>query len=121
MQITKEFVFACAHKLDNYEGPCKMLHGHTYKLQVTLQGEPKNNGMLMDFVELKNIVTVHVISKLDHRYLNEIAGLAQPTAENLVIWIWNILRPVFGNMLYKLKLWETPTSFVTYAGENSKF
>ena len=114
MQVTKEFTFDCAHKLNNYEGLCKFLHGHTYKLHVTLKGEPKNNGMVIDFAEIKSLVSEHVISKLDHRYLNDIEGLAQPTAENMVLWIWNILNPIFGDMLSELKLWETPTSFVTY-------
>lgn len=114
MLITKEFVFDCAHKLNNYEGPCGFLHGHTYKLHVTLQGLPTNNGMIIDFNEVERIVYELVLSKIDHRYLNDIEGLDQPTAENITVWLWNILKFSFGEMLFEIKLWETPASFITY-------
>lgn len=120
IRVTKEFVFDCAHKLNDYDGPCGFLHGHTYKLHVTLKGKPGNNGMVLDFNNLKKIVSEKIVSKIDHKYLNDIGGLSQPTAENMVVWIWNILSPEFGKMLYELKLWETPTSFTTYRGDEDE-
>ena len=111
--IAKEFTFDAAHKLLKYNGPCANLHGHTYKLQVTLSGPVLKNGMVFDFVDLKKIVTEKVISKLDHKFINKI--IKQSTAENIVIWIWKQLKKDLP--LYEIMLWETPTSFVAYKGE----
>ena len=111
--IAKEFTFDAAHKLLKYNGPCANLHGHTYKLQVTLSGPVLKNGMVFDFVALKKIVTEKVISKLDHKFINKI--IKQSTAENIVIWIWKQLKKDLP--LYEIMLWETPTSFVNYKGE----
>src|SRR3989344_8331444 len=111
--IAKEFTFDAAHKLLKYNGPCANLHGHTYKLQVTLSGPVLKNGMVFDFVDLKKIVTEKVISKLDHKFINKI--IKQSTAENIVIWIWKQLKKDLP--LYEIMLWETPTSFVNYKGE----
>lgn len=111
--VTKEFTFEAAHKLNNYEGKCANLHGHTYRLHVTAQGSIRKNGMVLDFVELKQIVSEKVLDKVDHTYLNNL--IKQPTAENIVVWIWNILSKNLP--LSELSLWETPTSWVTYRGE----
>jgi 6-pyruvoyltetrahydropterin/6-carboxytetrahydropterin synthase len=117
MLVTKEFTFDAAHKLINYHGKCENLHGHTYKLHVTVEGKIKKNGLVMDFVELKRIVNENVISKLDHSYLNDL--IKNPSAEIIVKWIWDNLKDLkeYGAQLYELKLWETPTSFVTYNGK----
>ena len=110
--ITKEFTFDSAHQLDWHGGKCKNLHGHTYKLQVTISGKLTKEGVVMDFGDLKKIVNQKIIEKLDHQYLNKI--IENPTAENMVIWIWNQLKGDFN--LNTIKLWETPTSYVTYRG-----
>lgn len=114
MIITKQFSFEAAHKLIKYDGLCKNLHGHSYILQVSISGKIGTNGMVLDFVNLKNIVIDNVIIILDHAYLNDI--LKQPTAENLAIWIWNELKTA-RLPVYEVKLWETQNSFVTYMGE----
>lgn len=112
MLIAKEFTFDAAHRLLNYDGPCANLHGHTYKLQIVLSDPVQKNGMVIDFVDLKKIVTERVISKLDHKFINKI--IKQSTAENIAIWIW---KQVEKNLhLYEIRLWETPTSFVAYRG-----
>lgn len=116
MLITKEFTFDAAHKLLEYDGPCARLHGHTYRLQVTISGTVKKNGMVIDFLDLKKIVKEKVLTKLDHVYLNEVVG--QPTAENLAIWIWDQLEKDLP--LYEIKLWETPTGSVTYRGRGNE-
>ncbi len=112
MLIVKEFTFDAAHRLLNYDGPCSNLHGHTYKLQIVLSGPVQKNGMVIDFVDLKRIVTEKVISKLDHKFINKI--ISQSTAENISIWIWKQLEKKLP--LYEIKLWETATSFVVYRG-----
>jgi len=113
MIITKIFKFDSAHKLNDYEGQCANLHGHTYTLYVSIKGEIKENGLVMDFKKLKEIVKEKVISKLDHKYINDI--IAQPTAENMCLWIWKELSSQLN--LYEIKLYETPDSFATYRGE----
>jgi len=114
MQVTKKFTFDSAHKLLNYEGKCKNLHGHTYTLFITVMGDiNKKSGMVIDFVDLKDVVNKKIISILDHVMLNEV--IEQPTAENLAVWIWGQLKDKIN--ICKLELWETPDSFVTYTGE----
>lgn len=112
MLIAKEFTFDAAHRLLNYNGQCANLHGHTYKLQIVLSGPVQKNGMVIDFVDLKRVITEKVISKLDHKFINKI--IKQSTAENIAIWIWEQLEQQLP--LYEVRLWETPTSFVIYNG-----
>lgn len=104
MVITKEFKFEAAHKLEDYNGPCKKLHGHSYRFEISVYGTVKSNGMVIDFKELEKIVQNYVILKLDHSYLNEI--IEQPTAENIIIWICNRLNKT-DLSVYGLRLWET--------------
>jgi 6-pyruvoyltetrahydropterin/6-carboxytetrahydropterin synthase len=89
MFITREFSFDAAHFLSNYYGKCERMHGHTYKLQVTLEGDVAENGMVMDFVVLKRIVKKQVLDLVDHQLLNDV--LDNPSAERLVMWMWERL------------------------------
>lgn len=116
IKLSKDFSFDAAHNLKDYHGKCEKLHGHTYRLRVTLQGEPRSNGMILDFGELQKIVQSNVLNLLDHSYLNDL--IEQTTAENIIRWIWEKLEiPLKGEnyRLYELVLWETDTSFVTYS------
>ena len=118
MEIYKDFSFDSAHFLPNVPDghKCKNMHGHTYKLRVFLKGQPDPRlGWIMDFKELKDIVGP-IIDQLDHRLINDIEGLANPTAENITIWIWDKIRPLLSN-LSKVELYETPTTGVIYYGE----
>ena len=72
MFVLKEFEFDAAHYLPEYNGKCERLHGHTYKLVVKVEGTPDKEGMVIDFIRLKNIVKEEVLSKLDHACLNDI-------------------------------------------------
>ncbi len=90
MLITREFTFDAAHFLTDYYGKCERMHGHTYKLQVTLEGEVQPNGLVIDFVVLKRIVKKHVLEKLDHYVLNDV--IENPSAERVVMWIWEQLK-----------------------------
>lgn len=112
MRITKIFNFDSAHRLDWDDGKCKQLHGHTYKLFVTIEGKLNENGIVINFHELKRIVTLNIIDVLDHQYLNDI--IDNPTAENLVVWIWDKLITKIN--LHEIVLYETPTSYVSFRG-----
>jgi len=119
LDVTKIFTFDSAHKLENYEGNCKNLHGHTYKLEITIRGKLDQRGMVMDFNELKTIVQEKVISFLDHKYLNDILDF-NPTCENLLVWIFSQLESVLSGKqccLQKVVLWETPNSYGTLERE----
>ena len=113
MLLSKEFVFDAAHNLIHYHGKCEKLHGHTYRLKVVLEGTPDAEGMIMDFGELKEIVTRQIISRLDHSYINDI--IEQPSAENIALWVWRELEEQVKRdncNLYEVHVWETATSCV---------
>lgn len=90
MLVSKEFTFDSAHFLTKYHGKCEHLHGHTYKLRVTVEGEIQQNGLVIDFVILKKIVKEKIIEKFDHRSLNDY--FENPTAEIVCEFIWNELK-----------------------------
>jgi 6-pyruvoyltetrahydropterin/6-carboxytetrahydropterin synthase len=111
--VTKEFVFDAAHFLPFYEGKCENLHGHTYKMQVSVKAKKQADGMAFDFVALKKIVQEEIISKWDHQLIND--HIENPSAENMAEFVFEKLKkraiPIF-----EVKIWETPTSFVSYRG-----
>ncbi len=111
MQIRKQFRFEAAHVLPHHDGKCSRLHGHSYRLDVTLEGplqaDGPGRGMVVDFDLLSKVVKAGIIGELDHRSLNEL--IANPTSENVVIWIWRRLAPEFPQ-LTELVLWETATA-----------
>ncbi|MGI5861243.1 MAG: 6-pyruvoyl trahydropterin synthase family protein [Myxococcales bacterium] len=115
MDLDVEFNFCCAHTLPYYDGPCNRLHGHHYRLLVTISGKPDpKSGMIIDFEELKQIVTEHAVGLVDHRDLNDF--MPNPTAENLIVFFWEKLKPVLPG-LRQLRLYETPEYSVAYRGE----
>jgi len=114
MIIAREFTFDSAHKLGWHKGKCKNFHGHTYRLQIWVKGPLTEDGIVLDFAELDQIVKRKVVEILDHRLLNDI--IENPTAENICIWVWNELIGDL-NCLYEIRLWETPKSFAVYNGE----
>ena len=145
IRVTKEFNFEIAHALWNYDGPCKNLHGHSYKLFVTLIGFPisdeadPKNGMVIDFGDLKQIVNQEIVDELDHAVIlnsNAAANIPeeisqmferrlivdyQPTCENLVIDFAQRVKKRLPDRLklFSLKLHETETSFAEwYASDN---
>ncbi|MDO4953435.1 MAG: 6-carboxytetrahydropterin synthase QueD [Synergistaceae bacterium] len=121
MFLTKEFKFNAAHNLVNYHGKCEKLHGHTYRLAVTLQGTPDEEDMVTDFTEIKHAVQELVLSKFDHAYINDI--LEQPTAENIALRIFKTLDKPLEKpncRLFEIKIWETETSSVACRREDLK-
>ncbi len=117
MDIFKVFGFEAAHRLPHVpEGhKCGRLHGHSYRVEVHISGEPDPRlGWIQDFSELKARVKP-VIARLDHYYLNEIPGLENPTSENLARWLWQALQPALPG-LSKIVIQETCTSGCVYHG-----
>jgi 6-pyruvoyltetrahydropterin/6-carboxytetrahydropterin synthase len=144
LRITKEFNFEMAHALFGYDGPCKNVHGHSYKLSVTLKGEPSQKkkdpklGMVIDFTELKTIVKP-LIDELDHAtilnadsphkqlainnnlFKKLILANYQPTCENILIDLAERISKQLQNKikLHHLKLQETPSSFAEWFAEDN--
>jgi 6-pyruvoyltetrahydropterin/6-carboxytetrahydropterin synthase len=118
MRLDVEFTFAAAHRLPRYEGPCFRLHGHNYRFLVGLEGEvDPATGMVADFGVVKQVVQEHVLSRTDHRDLNDV--LENPTAENIARWIWEVLEPRLPG-LSEVRLYEIPDSCVTYRGPGGR-
>jgi 6-pyruvoyltetrahydropterin/6-carboxytetrahydropterin synthase len=119
MEIFREFTFEAAHRLPGVpEGhKCRRLHGHSFRVEVHVGGEvDPEAGWVMDFAELKAaFAPLH--DQLDHRYLNEVPGLANPTSEVLARWIWDRLTGALP--LTAVVVRETCTSGVVYRGPGS--
>lgn len=142
MLVSKEFSFEAAHYLTRYHGQCEHLHGHSYKLRVTVQGEIQENGLVIDFKILKKIVKERILDKYDHRCFNDF--FENPTAEIIAQHFWDELKDLPKLLeseiedpnlpqeikrllreegakkdvnkkiqLHEIQLWETPTSSVT--------
>ena len=128
--LTKKTSFEACHYLNNYDGKCSRMHGHSYKLEVTVSGyiDPDYadnsafcavEAMVVDFKELKEVINHHVVDKLDHNDLN--IYFEQPTAEIMVIWIFDTIANYFKGTdvrVESVKLWETEDSFAEYRGDN---
>ena len=118
MTIIKKFSFDAAHYLPSYEGKCERLHGHTYLLNVKVDGTPDEEGMVIDFIKLKQIVNEKVIERFDHSCLNDF--LPCPSAENIAVYVWKELEPLVAadhSRLSEVEVWETKTSGCIYRGE----
>ena len=124
IRVTKEVVFEAAHKLNNYIGACANMHGHSYKLQVGIEGTPEqldSRGLLVDFKELKAEISDKILSKWDHALLNDIITDRNSTAENMVQIIFEALNPWAqsrGCKVCVVRLWETATSFAELINED---
>lgn len=146
IRITKKFTFETSHALYGYDGKCKNIHGHSYKLYVTIIGKPVNdinhvkNGMVMDYGDLKKIVEKEIINEWDHSILlnkqsphikiantllnqNHKVCLVdyQPTSENMLYHIAKKIKIRLPEKvkLLSLKLYETETAYAEwYAKEN---
>ena len=115
MLVTKEFTFDSAHFLPSYYGKCERMHGHTYKLQVAVDGAVGENGLVIDFVILKKIVKKQVLDKLDHQTINDIIEVA--SAENTAIWIWEQLSDLKSHIQEQLSDPNLPESITKYFKE----
>ncbi len=145
IRVTKEFGFEMAHALHNYDGACQNIHGHSYKLFVTVIGEPANdindpkNGMVIDFGDLKKIVQQEIVNRLDHSLLiykksayktlqqNKMCSQLeivdyQPTCENMLTDFAQRIKSKLPEevKLFSLRLHETANSYAEwFADDNS--
>ena len=145
IRLTKIFEFDAAHALWNYDGKCKNIHGHTFRLEVTVIGKPLDkpnhpkDGMVMDYGDLKKIVKEHIIDKYDHFFIynnnsphKDIdyskGGFEatrpldfQPTSELMVLEFVKILKKNLPDYvdLYSVRLWETPTSYAEWIASDN--
>lgn len=145
IRLTKEFSFEAAHALGGYDGPCREIHGHSYRLFVTIKGEPSTDpmnpkqGMVMDFGVLKKIVHEEIISRFDHalvlrstadkellklltaQFDNLIEVDYQPTCENMLDDFSRRIaaRLPEGVTLHSLRLHETASSYAEWFAEDN--
>ena len=118
VRLARTFTFEAAHSLPTFpEGhKCRRLHGHSFTVEVVVEGEvDEAAGYLIDYADIKRACEP-VLEQLDHRHLNEIEGLENPTSEVLARWIWRKLTPALP-MLAAVVVRETCTSRCEYAGE----
>ncbi len=146
IRLTKEFSFEAAHALQGYDGACRHIHGHSYRLFVTVMGEPNGDvnspkyGMVLDFGELKRIVNEQIVDRLDHAlvlahnsvtegvvkslkgvYDNILLCDYQPTCENMLVEFADRISQQLpqGVELHSLKLHETEKSYAEwFAADN---
>jgi 6-pyruvoyltetrahydropterin/6-carboxytetrahydropterin synthase len=146
VRVTKQFDFEMAHALWNYDGPCRNIHGHSYRLFVTVTGNVINqktspkNGMLIDFGDLKKIIKTEIINEFDHAVMlshtvpRELySGMGQmleklrlvdyqPTCENMIADFAQRIREKLpeGIELFSLRLQETSTSYAEWFESDNK-
>lgn len=147
IRLTREFNFETAHALEGYDGPCRHIHGHSYKLLVTVAGTPstdENNpklGMVMDFGQLKEIVNRLIVDRFDHAFVMRdtpsshaivetmrarwdkiVTTLYQPTCENMIISFVEMLRKELPPQvtLVEVRLYETEKSHAGWRAEDNK-
>lgn len=113
--LNVEEKFSAAHQLMNYSGPCENLHGHTWKIRLTVEGtELDESGMLVDFRILKKLL--HIIhDEFDHKLLNNVVSFS-PTSEQLARYIYKKLEPQLPKHVRasSITIWESDTSSATY-------
>lgn len=119
--VSKEFTFDAAHHLHCYDGKCKNLHGHTYKVVFGISGFVDERGLMIDFGDIKQIWKEEIEVFLDHKYLNETLPPMNTTAENIVVWIYEKMQAALqqeekssqyiGARVEFVRLYETATSY----------
>ena len=117
MKITQAFTFEAAHRLPNVPEThrCHRVHGHSYRVELTLQGPvDPNTGFVADFFDVEAAFRP-LLARLDHHYLNEIDGLQNPTAEHIASWIWEHVSPILP-LISSVKVFETPYCWAEYEG-----
>lgn len=118
MEIFKQFSFDSAHFLPHVPPghKCREMHGHTYRLVAYIEGEPDPHiGWVADFADIKAVISP-IVDRIDHKVLNNIEGLENPTCERIAIWLWEQIKPLLP-ALSRIELHETPTSGVVYRGK----
>ncbi len=117
--IYKEFRFEAAHRLPQHDGKCSRLHGHSWVGRVYVQsnqliGVGPKQGMVMDYSDIKKYIQPLLDNYLDHYYLNETTGLANPTSEEIAKWVFEQLQQAGLPGLHSVEIKETCTSSAIY-------
>lgn|SRR6185312_3765622 len=119
-EVCVENTFAAGHALRNYHGKCENVHGHNYRVRMTMEGEQLDaTGLLVDFVEIKRLMSA-IIDKLDHQFINDIApfDVINPSAENIAKYfydeIYSGLKTETPVRISEVKIWETDVSAAAY-------
>ncbi|MBB4197144.1 6-pyruvoyltetrahydropterin/6-carboxytetrahydropterin synthase [Rhodoblastus sphagnicola] len=113
--ITQGFTFEAAHHLPHVPEThrCRRLHGHSYRVELTLSGEvDPHTGFVIDFFDVE-AAFAPVLARLDHHLLNEVEGLQNPTAENIALWIFRKVSPDLPR-LTAVKVFETPMCWAEF-------
>jgi len=120
MKISQAFRFEAAHWLPNVPEThrCHRMHGHSYRIELVLNGPvDAHTGFVADFFDIEEVFGP-LLKQLDHRCLNDVQGLENPTAERIAIWIWDRAKTKLP-LLSAVKVYETPDSWAEYDGPNS--
>jgi 6-pyruvoyltetrahydropterin/6-carboxytetrahydropterin synthase len=119
-EVSVEQTFAAGHALRNYRGKCENVHGHNYRVRITIAGERLNSiGLLVDFLEVKRLMG-EVIEYLDHRFINDLPPFdtLNPSAENIAKYFHDRvgaeLRADPPVRISEVRVWETDTSIAAY-------
>jgi 6-pyruvoyltetrahydropterin/6-carboxytetrahydropterin synthase len=120
-QVSVEETFSSGHALRGYKGKCENVHGHNYRVQITLEGPQLDNiGLLVDFTHLKQVIR-EIIKRLDHQFINDLEPFTtiNPSAENLAKYFYDeVLNKVKdlppGARVTDAVIWETDTAFARY-------
>jgi 6-pyruvoyltetrahydropterin/6-carboxytetrahydropterin synthase len=119
VELIREFAFEAAHRLPMVPADhrCARMHGHSFRVELVLAGEiDPRMGWLVDFDRITSVVEPVILGELDHRTLNEVAGLENPTSEMLCAWLWKRLQPALP-ALHAITVHETCTARFPYRGQ----
>lgn len=117
VELVREYRFEAAHQLPRVPPGhrCSRLHGHSYRVDVTVSGVmEEESGWVVDFYDMDHAVNP-IVEALDHRFLNELPGLENPTSERLCLHLWRAIAPKLPG-LSAITVWETHDSRCTYRG-----
>lgn len=120
-EVSVDQTFAAGHALRNYKGSCENVHGHNFRVQVTIEGERLDDtGMLVDFLDVKKSMQ-DVIARLDHRFLNEVPpfDVKNPSAENIAEHFYEVMSQDLSHnpvaiRIREVKVWETDIQSAAY-------
>jgi 6-pyruvoyltetrahydropterin/6-carboxytetrahydropterin synthase len=120
-QVTVDETFSSGHALRGYKGKCENVHGHNYKVRVTLEGpQLDSTGLLYDFTHLKRVIR-EIVGGVDHKFLNDMApfDVINPSAENLAKYFYDETTRQMNAMpdgarITSITIWETDTTSATY-------
>jgi 6-pyruvoyltetrahydropterin/6-carboxytetrahydropterin synthase len=119
-EVSVEQTFAAGHALRNYKGKCENVHGHNYRVRITVQGDQLNStGLLVDFLDVKGLIG-GVVDYLDHQFINDLPPFDQlnPSAENIAKYFYDRVSGGLKNevpvRVAEVKVWETDTSSAVY-------